>query len=182
MTVFFTADTHFGHGNVVRLSKRPFADVSVMNEALVAAWNDVVGADDVVWHLGDFAYGEGEWLDGLWWRLNGSKHLIIGNHDKENIGVLTLPWANAPTYMAETSVDGVGIVMCHYPLRSWQGVGKGAIHLFGHMHGRLAGNRQSCDVGVDAWEFRPVTLDQIATRLKSQPHYPEKVLDLDIDP
>ena len=180
MTVFFTADSHFGHANVVRLSKRPFADVSAMNEALISGWNEVVTNDDIVWHLGDFAYGEGEWIDALWWRLNGIKHLVIGNHDVENTAVLTLPWANSPTQMAETSVDGIRIVMCHYPLRSWQGVGKGAVHLFGHMHGRLIGNRQSCDVGVDAWEFRPISLDQISRRLRSQPPYPEKVLDLDL--
>ena len=112
--------------------------------------------------------------------MNGVKHLVIGNHDAENAGVLTLPWANTPSHLAETSVDGIAVVMCHYPLRSWQGVGKGAIHLFGHMHGRLAGNRQSCDVGVDAWEYRPVALDEISRRLKTQPPYPEKVSDLDL--
>ena len=63
MTVFFTADTHFGHANVIRLSKSPFADISAMNEALISGWNEVVGNEDVVWHLGDFAYGEGEWIE-----------------------------------------------------------------------------------------------------------------------
>ncbi len=150
MTTFFTADTHFGHAKVIALSGRPFADVSAMNEAMISAWNQVVGTDDEIWHLGDFAYGEGRWLDELWWRLNGVKHLVIGNHDADNLGVLTLPWATPPTHLAEASVNGTKVVMCHYPLRSWQGVGKGAIHLFGHMHGRLSGNSLSCDVGVDA--------------------------------
>jgi calcineurin-like phosphoesterase family protein len=55
MALFFTSDTHFGHGGALRLYRWPFASVAVMNEAIVERWNETVGPDDDVWHLGDFA-------------------------------------------------------------------------------------------------------------------------------
>ena len=56
MTVWFTADTHFGHGGALGRFKRPFRSVDEMDEALVARWNERVRHTDEVWHLGDFAY------------------------------------------------------------------------------------------------------------------------------
>ena len=60
--IFFTADTHWGHRNIIRYCQRPFADVDEMNEALITNWNSTVGKDDIVFHLGDFAMGgSAEW-------------------------------------------------------------------------------------------------------------------------
>src|SRR4051794_25786193 len=79
---WFTADTHFGHGGAIGRFKRPFSSAFEMDEAMVAAWNGVVGGDDEVWHLGDFAYrAVGERVSSLLKRLNGRKHLITGNND-----------------------------------------------------------------------------------------------------
>jgi hypothetical protein len=55
MAIFFISDTHFGHGGALGLYRRPFASVAAMNEGLMERWNETVGPDDVVWHLGDFA-------------------------------------------------------------------------------------------------------------------------------
>ena len=60
-------------------------------------------------------------------------------------------------------------MLFHYGLRTWQGVGRGAIHLYGHNHGRLPGDRQSCDAGVDAWSYRPVALPEIREFLGTLP-------------
>jgi calcineurin-like phosphoesterase family protein len=79
---FFTSDTHFGHKNIIKYSNRPFADVSHMNEALIANWNAVVGPLDTVFHLGDVALGPWEDWDKVLTRLNGYKVLVVGNHDR----------------------------------------------------------------------------------------------------
>lgn len=63
--------------------------------------------------------------------------------------------------MAETAVDGVFLVLCHYPFRSWHGMDKGWLDLHGHSHGRMKPQPRQFDVGVDVWDFRPVTLMQI---------------------
>ncbi len=64
----------------------------------------------------------------------------------------------------ELSLGGRQLVLCHYPLRSWNGMARGAINLHGHSHGRLAPLLRQVDVGVDAWAFAPIGLDAILAR------------------
>ncbi len=82
MTTFFTSDTHFSHARIIELSNRPFRDVQHMNEMLIKNWNDRVGPDDHVYHLGDVALGSFEDSIKCVARLNGIKHLVVGNHDR----------------------------------------------------------------------------------------------------
>jgi calcineurin-like phosphoesterase family protein len=167
MAKFFTGDTHFGDRRALRFDKRPFADVAQHDEELVRRWNEVVAPADVVWHLGDFALGpRPERIAALLGRLNGEKHLIVGNNDGR--ATLAAPgWASLQHY-AELTVDGRAVVLCHYPLRTWNGIGKGAIDLHGHSHGRLAPLIRQFDVGVDVWDFRPVTLATILARRRNR--------------
>ncbi len=160
MAVFFTSDTHFGHGGTLGLYKRPFGSVAEMNEALVARWNERVGPADEVWHLGDFAIRQrpaamAGWLD----RLNGTKRLVAGNNDGPETTALP-GWASIHSYV-EITVDGVPLILCHYPFRSWRGMEKGALDLHGHSHGRMKPLPRQFDVGVDVWRFRPVALAEI---------------------
>lgn len=174
MTVFFTSDTHFGHGGALGLYRRPFASVPAMNEALIARWNETVGRGDEVWHLGDFAIRQSEASVAEWLgRLNGIKHLITGNNDPPTTTGQPA-WASVAPY-AETTLDGVFLVLCHYPFRSWHGMAKGSVNLHGHCHGRLKPQPRQFDVGVDVRNFRPVTLARIlesrpSTRSPSQPN------------
>ena len=159
MTVFFTADTHFGHGGALGLYRRPFATVPEMDAAMLAAWQSCVGADDEVWHLGDFAVGRRVDAAALLAALPGRKHLITGNNDPA--GTIGLPgWASVQAY-AEIEAEGVALVLCHYAFRTWRNMHRGAWNLHGHSHGRLKALRHQADAGVDAWGFRPVTLRDI---------------------
>src|SRR5687768_1882488 len=84
MGVFFTSDTHFGDRRALRFDRRPFAGLAEHDEALAERWNEIVGPQDEVWHLGDFALGPPpERISALLASLNGRKHLIIGNNDGE---------------------------------------------------------------------------------------------------
>ena len=157
MTVFFTSDTHFGDHRVLNLYPRPFASVAEMDAAMLANWNAVVGEDDEVWHLGDFAR-TGRQAAELLARLKGRKHLVLGNNDPT--AVAGLGWASVSSY-AEIEVDGVGLVLCHYPFRSWNGMHRGAVNLHGHSHGRLKPLPRQFDVGVDVRDFRPIRLNEL---------------------
>lgn len=160
MTVFFTADQHFGHGAARGLFRRPFADTAEMDAAMIEAWNAAVRPGDVVWHLGDFAIRPSvERIVALLAALNGAKHLVAGNNDPAT--TLGAPgWASVQPF-AEIELEGRPLVLCHYALRVWNRQGKGAWNLHGHSHGRLKPLARQADVGVDAWAFRPVTLDEI---------------------
>lgn len=164
---WFTSDHHFGHANIIRHCERPFASAAGMDAALVANWNACVGPKDEVWVLGDFCYKSNEGPGHILGRLRGRKHLIAGNHD----GAETRSadgWASVRDY-AEIKVDGRRIVLFHYGLRTWRGISRGALHLYGHSHGRLPGNAQSLDVGVDCWDYRPASLPEIEARLATLP-------------
>jgi calcineurin-like phosphoesterase family protein len=169
MAIFFTSDTHFGHGGALGLYRRPFASVAAMNEGLIERWNATVGSDDVVWHLGDFAIRQPAAVAAeLFARLHGRKHLVTGNNDPEAITALEA-WESVQPYV-EVTVDGVSLVLCHYPFRSWRGMGIGWINLHGHCHGRLKPQPRQFDVGVDVWDFRPVSLREIlASRRRTKP-------------
>ena len=163
MPAFFTSDTHFGDLRVLRFDHRPFRSLAEHDAALVARWNETVGPDDEVWHLGDFALGPSRArVFELLAALNGRKHLILGNNDGPD--TLEAPgWASIHHYV-EMEVDGTALVICHYPFRTWNGIGRGAVNLHGHSHGRLTPIPRQYDVGVDVWDFRPVPLAAIRAR------------------
>lgn len=162
---FFTSDLHFSHGNIIKYCNRPFKDITQMDETMIANWNAVVRPQDTVWVLGDFAFGEhAKFLR----RLNGSKYLVRGNHDKRPS--MKDGWAGIYD-LKELKIEGQYIVLCHYAMRVFNKSHHGAIQLFGHSHGKLPGNSQQLDVGVDAWNFFPVTLEQIKERLATLPPF-----------
>jgi calcineurin-like phosphoesterase family protein len=161
VAVWFTADTHFGHAGALSLYRRPFASVAEMNTAMVARWNETVRPDDDVWHLGDFALRTpAAAVSDLLRSLNGRKHLVTGNNDPPDIAALA-QWSSVQSY-TEITVEGHRLVLCHYAFRTWNGMAKGALNLHGHSHGRLKPLRQQTDVGVDAQDFRPIRVAEIA--------------------
>jgi calcineurin-like phosphoesterase family protein len=160
MAVFFTSDTHFGDPRVLRIDRRPFSSLAEHDAALIERWNGVVSPTDEVWHLGDFAHGPPphrilEILAGL----NGVKHLIIGNND-DPVTLSASGWASVQHY-TEMTLDGTHLVLCHYPFRTWNRMGRGVVDFHGHSHGKLKPVTRQFDVGVDVFDYRPVTLDTI---------------------
>lgn len=162
MTLYVSSDHHFGHQGILgsRMTRpRPFASIEEHDETLIAAWNGRVRPDDVVWHLGDFAYGcSAARVREIFNRLHGVKHLVRGNHDADR--TTRLPWASQQD-RAQISDRGVTFIMDHYALRTWNGSHRGVLHLYGHSHGSLPGTGASLDVGVDCWAWRPVTTPEI---------------------
>lgn len=157
--MFVVADTHFGCKNALRYRHRPFDDVEHMNEAMVELWNSVVGPDDWVWHLGDFAVDDDS-LESFAPRLNGRIAIVEGNHEQarppERLRELF-----AQVYQGPLHVMGYGgdherrdLWLCHYPVQR-----HGTIFtVTGHIHESWRRARRMLNVGVDSWHFRPVPL------------------------
>jgi calcineurin-like phosphoesterase family protein len=170
--ILFTSDSHVGHANLVEgelRTRRPFSTIEEHDEALVAAWNAAVGPDDTVWHLGDFCYRCREgYARSVFARLNGRRRfLVCGNHDRISV---RLSWDGIYD-VAQVSVPDpatgapVGLFLFHYACRVWPRMHRGDIHLYGYSHGTLPGTAASTDVGVDCFNFRPVTFGEILVRL-----------------
>lgn len=143
--IYFTGDTHFGDPRVLRIDRRPFSNMAEHDAALIANWNETVSPQDEVWHLGDFAAKRNGLAEDILSRLNGRKHLIVGNNDP-NDTTGAGGWHSVQHY-AELMVDGRLLVLCHYPFRTWNQMGKKSINLHGHSHGRLKPMPRQFDVG-----------------------------------
>lgn len=154
MTIWVTADQHFGHGNIIRLCGRSFGSVGEMDVEMERLWNEVVRPDDTVWHLGDFAFRNAAPAGPLLDRLNGTKHLIKGNHDPKQDA---RQWASVQDYM-ELQHGGRGVVLSHYAMEDWSGIFRGAVMLHGHSHGKARKIDGRLDVGVDSVGYTPITL------------------------
>ena len=194
---FFIADTHFMHEKILTAETdliphgRPFATIEEHDETIVRNWNSVVGDKDTVYQLGDFALGKGNkkilkcYYQMILHRLNGRKHLIVGNHDTKEIkelegwesvtdlSTIKVRWTESklePLLGPIQNNHVQKIVLCHYPLAAWGGSHYDGMswHLHGHMHNTYerSPNRYYLDVGVDCWDFKPVEFEQIKEAFK----------------
>ena len=98
-------------------------------------------------------------------RLNGRKHLIVGNNDLAST-TGSEAWASSQHY-AELRDGGHHLVLCHYAFRNWNQIGKGSINLHGHSHGSLEPITPQFNVGVDAQGLRPVSLAEFLVSRRS---------------
>lgn len=186
--IYFTSDTHFGHANMIKYCNRPFNDVQGMNEVLIRNWNLRVLDKDTIFHLGDFGFGPPVFLRSIIDRLNGKKFLITGSHDRRLVkngftadrlfltdSVVPQMVLVGPMHILKGLVGVPEITLCHYSMRVWPKSHYGTWHLFGHSHGKLEGVGKSFDVGVDANQFRPISLDEVVERMESRPDNPNLV-------
>lgn len=190
-SVFFTSDWHIGHANVITYSNRPFKDVSHMSRVLINNFNAVVSPDSVTYFLGDMGLGNGEELAKVISELNGTKVLLLGNHDKNSTSMYAKGFdvvLNAATlYIAQEKVtishcpllgiprEDVSGMKGAMPFACWHGDHKntaftieneGQYHLHGHIHSPNRGKstrilHKQFDVGIDANKYRPVSISQI---------------------
>lgn len=171
-SIYFTADEHHGHENIIKFCERPFANTDEMTEKLVANHNEVVKPGDRVYHLGDMfwrTFGV-ERAVATVQRLNGQHYYIYGNHCelfRNNALFSQFIWCRD---MENLKIQGYpNIVLCHYAMRVWNGSHRGAYQLYGHTHNVLPeGDYLSTDVGVDAQNFYPISLESVDKLMKTR--------------
>lgn len=166
--LYFTSDTHFGHHAVIGYTHRPWKDVDEMDAALIDGWNSVVPADGWLFHLGDVSFrGNAATLDILG-RLHGRKVLLRGNHDHGLSAACKAMFEGIHDYL-ELKVEAQRIVLCHFAFESWNAMHRGAWHLHGHSHGSLRAFGRRVDVGVDCWNGKPMSFDELRTIIDQRP-------------
>ena len=162
--IYFTADWHLDHANILFFEKeRPFKNIAKMNTGLIQRHNEVVKENDVVWHLGDFSLrGPENWsmIRGWVHKLNGTHHLVLGNHDKLNPFLyLECGFLTVHTWF---SINGLN--MCHDP--AWSIVDKKAWWLTAHVHSLFQTRKNCINVGVDVNNYRPISIEAIEESCK----------------
>ncbi len=172
---YFTSETHFYHRKILQYcpDSRPFDSIEQMNEGLVERWNETVGVQDDIYHLGDFSFGTREQTEQILSRLKGNIHLIRGNHDRAfDSSVLRNYLASIQDYKEfPTKKFGIALIMFHFRILDWNKKHYGSWHLFGHAHGNsghhetLATDR-CMDVGIDTRaDCSPWSWDEIKEKL-----------------
>ena len=171
--VFFTSDQHFGHRNIIDFCKRPFKDVSDMREQLISRHNSVVKSGDRVYILGDMFWRTTSIEDALSIRhsLNGQLYYIRGNHeeliDKHAELRNSFIWCKDVENLKVTGYPNIWL--SHYAHRTWNGSHRGAYHLYGHTHAALLEDESlSFDVGVDAQNYFPISLEYVNERMQKK--------------
>ena len=177
--IFFTADMHFYHANIIKHSNRPFGSLEEMHENIIARFNSKVRQKDSLYILGDAVWGSGANANEILKRLNGKKYLIRGNHDRflndEEFDQSIFGWVEDLTKFVYKRTK---FVLCHYPLLEWEGYFKGSLHCYGHVHNRFFRNDEryhknqgsekldllgprAFNVGVDVNDFSPVSVEEL---------------------
>lgn len=168
--IYFTADHHFGHTNIIRHCARPFQSVEEMDRVLIDNWNICVTPQDTVYILGDLFFRNAVSAEEYLQKLNGKKHLIIGNHDKNWMKRIDLNcFFESVLHMTEISDGTHRITLCHYPMMTWNGVAKGGYMIHGHIHNNTNSDYFSLirsmpnllNAGVDVNDFKPVNFNQL---------------------
>lgn len=171
--IYYIADTHFGHENVIKFCDRPFSCVEEMNKVMIQRWNNKVRGNDTVYILGDMFLRCAD-AESILQRLKGKKRLLVGNHDGSWMTKLNVKdyFVSVDT-MVETSVENYGVTMCHYPLLTWHHQ-KRTYMIHGHIH-----NDTSCDfwpliknrervlnAGVEINGYEPVSIEELVANNK----------------
>ena len=183
--IFFTSDTHFGHSKIIDYCKRPFSSIEEHDKTLIQNWNNVVGQDDTVFHLGDFAYGNSKFISNIIKQLNGNIILIKGNHDLRNMNPTLYNMFSDTVYQARILIDKQTVYLNHFPFLCFEHgdinlyKDNYSIQLFGHVHsGPLTSSEDvnrlnilfptQYDVGVDNNNYTPISWTDVKNKIKQQ--------------
>jgi calcineurin-like phosphoesterase family protein len=190
--LYFTSDHHFWHANIINFCNRPFGSVEEMNEALIQNWNDLVGPEDEVYYLGDFSLAARP-VEVYTKQLNGVKYFVPGNHDfchsynkqsrtpERHVRWIQQyqdwGWTVLPEQMLFTIPEIGEIKLCHLPYSTnfegdkfakWRPHDDGHWLLCGHIHQKWKTMRRMINVGVDVWNFKPVSETEIIRAIQGE--------------
>lgn len=166
--IFFTADLHFFHDKIINICERPI-DIDSHNQWLIDKINNKIGKHDTLYILGDVSMSNKINTERI---LNMIKckniFLIAGNHDSnilnsnrfKQISQIKNFTFNSPSY------PNLHIVLCHYPIASWERRVHNSWHLYGHTHGRFQNEGLSFDVGIDANNFEILSLRDVINKME----------------
>ena len=164
MAVFFTADFHFGHRAIMEACGRNYSTTAKMDADLVKRYNSVVGDSDKVYVLGDLSMvgsTQKGWLGQIVERMKGRRHLVLGNHDRLSPwDYVEMGFVSVHTALEIDPLTSVfKTVLAHDPAIA-EAV-RAQWLLCGHVHTLFKEQRNAINVGVDVWDYRPVSEQQI---------------------
>ena len=170
--IWFSADYHLSHKNIIHYCNRPFKTVKEMdNEILVNLFRSM-GSGDTLYYLGDLTF-KIPIAKSFFASIQNSDikiHYIIGNHDKPEVIELARLNCDSVSNLKDIKLEEKPITLCHYAMRVWNKSHFNSWQLYGHSHGALAPIGKQYDVGVDNNEFKPVSFEDLKIIMENLPN------------
>jgi len=172
--IYYIADLHLGDKRVFDLCGRNIS-IDDYNEKLIYNWNSKVKDTDVVYVLGDIAeYNYALKGFDIIAKLNGIKHLIVGNHDEDIIRIIGLnkflEYFETVKWLDKIDDNGREVFLSHYPTMDWWNSQYGSYHVYGHIHNKKLPeitsyykDKLAFNASSDVINHTPVRLDELIT-------------------
>lgn len=184
--IYYISDTHFKDQKIFDKCSRPFASLDEMEKTVVEKWNKKVKNGDTVYVLGDIGKDDDPSTILIFSRLNGLKHLLVGNHDHEMLEEIKKSGMFESVKFIDLIEDsGFKVCLCHYPLMDWMEFNRSGLLVYGHIHNKTEKNgpayKQIKDYyknlpayncGVDVIDFEPKTLEELINIKKEKENEP----------
>lgn len=176
---YFSSDWHLGHSNVIKFSSRPFESLSQMDSIIINNMISPLKEGDEFFFLGDLTWNVETGLRFFQSIPAGVKfHWIIGNHDYDKYLKPFTEYCASVSHIKELkSGDGQHIVLCHYPMISFNHSHHNGWQLYGHHHIQANGrdnlfphfSGKRMNLNLEFHDYKPLTLNQIKTYMARQP-------------
>ena len=164
--IFFIADPHFNHKNIIDFEERPFVSVEEMDAILIKNWNNTVCKKEKVFILGDLAWGSKDKIREYIQQLNGIKTLVLGNHDR----------AHSITWWSDMGLWEVvqypiiykeWFILSHEPV--YLNTSMPYANIFGHVHAHknyVDYSKQGFCVCVERIGYKPIEWEEIRKKME----------------
>ncbi len=161
--IWFTADFHLSHKNIIKYCNRPFLNVDEMDETLINNITECLNPKDILYFLGDLTFKKVSALK-FFEALNSLEiqtHFITGNHDSSDVIKLARKHCISVSQLKDIIINDISITLCHYAMRVWNKSHFNSWQLFGHSHGKVDSIGKQYDIGIDRNNYYPVSFDKL---------------------
>lgn len=168
--IWFTADFHLSHKNIIKFCNRPFESIEEMDEIIINNLKSRVEPKDTLYFLGDLTFNKKLAQEFFEQFKSIYIHFIIGNHDYSKVIKIAKEYCESVSYLKDIRIHHQSITLCHYAMRVWNKSHFNAWQLYGHSHGRLAPLGKQYDVGIDNNNFYPLSFDELVEIMEIRPN------------
>ncbi len=170
MSNLYTADPHFYHPNLITKCNLPFKNDDHKTRVIIRNWNSVVTDDDDVYIVGDFTMLSAKHRHKyvvILNKLKGRKHLVNGNHDQNKTFFYAGDYGVGFASIHYPYVEVGKYILCHDP--SLAAIDRSRWFLCGHVHDLFKIQKNVINVGVNVWDWTPVSETQLDELIKENP-------------
>ncbi|MBD3190523.1 MAG: phosphoesterase [Candidatus Heimdallarchaeota archaeon] len=168
--IWFSADCHLSHKNIIKYCNRPFKDVDEMDKTILNNFKRTIRPKDTLYFLGDLTFNKNAAYLFFAALTDVEIHFILGNHDSSKIRKIAEEYCQSVSRLKEIKIKGISITLCHYAMRVWNASHYNSWQLYGHSHGTLPPTGKQWDVGVDNHGFFPICFEELDEIMEQQPN------------